>query len=309
MGQNTGLNNYGIRALAHFVDPNSDFRRHANINNNVLTFGDDAQENVSIYHYTSIGALKSILKSGYFRIKQAKSMNDPDEFKWASKLAINYLKSKNATKDQLASFKKMIGINPFRDNYIWSFSKNEDSETLFHVYGGHNSIALEFGEKDVMRALAAHNAHSKTDFAQFDLGDAYTPPLTVLYDAKKQREYIQPLVDEWLDVYRGIGSDPSHMETINRICAKNLFLFDMCFKNPKLSHEEEFRFVSVRKNDGTVQPELKVNNIQYINLEFDPSLIKSITLMPNCSVSKDEFRDMFKEYKLDAVVKNSTLPY
>lgn len=309
MGQNTGLNNYGIRALAHFVDPNSDFRRHTNIEKNVRTFGDDAQENVSIYHYTSISALKNILKSGYFRITQANSMNDPDEFKWASQRAITYLRSKNATTDQVASFKKMIDMTPFRDNYIWSFSKNEDSETLFHIYGVLDGIALEFGEKDVMTYLAKHNANGKTDFDQFDLGNAYTFPLTVLYDAEKQIEYIKPLVDEWLDVYRGIGSDTSHLETINRICVQNLFLFDMCFKNPKLSHEEEFRFVSVRKNDGTIQPELKVGNVQYINFRFNPSLIKSITLRPNCSVSKDQFREMFKEYKLNAVVKNSTLPY
>ncbi len=67
------------------------------------------------------------------------------------------------------------------------------------------------------------------------------------YDAQKQKNYTEPLVQEWLDAYRGLKKDPDDMKEILTLCSKNIALFNMAFKNPKLSHEEEFRFVSLRK--------------------------------------------------------------
>lgn len=236
-------------------------------------------------------------------------MNDPDEFQWASKLAIAYLKKYGATTEEIKKFKQMIENQPFHDAYIWSFSKNNDSETLFHVYGGNEGIALELGEKDVMDMLSSHNSHGKNSLDQFALGDAYTFPLNVLYDAQKQKSYIEPLVQEWLDAYRGLRKDPDDTTEILILCSKNIALFNMVFKNPRLFHEEEFRFVSLRKNDGTVSPELKINGVPYINCEFVPKYIQSVTLSPVCNVSLKEVRAVIKRYKLSADVRNSKLPY
>lgn len=303
------LNDYGKRAIVNYHDPYSNFHKHADIVINIHTFGENAEENTSLFHYTTISSLNSILESGYFRIKQANFMNDPDEFQWASKLAIAYLKKYGATTEEIKKFKQMIENQPFHDAYIWSFSKNNDSETLFHVYGGNEGIALELGEKDVMDMLSSHNSHGKSSLDQFALGDAYTFPLNVLYDAQKQKSYIEPLVQEWLDAYRGLKKDPDDMKAILILCSKNIALFNMAFKNPKLLHEEELRFVSLRKNDGTVSPELKVNGVSYINCEFVPKYIQSVTLSPVCNVGLKEVKAVIKRYKLSADVRNSKLPY
>lgn len=203
----------------------------------------------------------------------------------------------------------MVENQPFYAAYIWSFSKNDDSETLFHVYGGNEGIALELGEKDVMNMLATHNSHGKKSLDQFGLGDAYTFPLNVLYDAQKQENYIEPLAQEWLDAYRGLKNDPDDMKEILTLCSKNIALFNMTFKNPKLSHEEEFRFVSLRRNDGTIPSELKINGVSFINCEFAPEFIQSVTLSPVCNVSLKEVKAVIKRYKLNADVRNSKLPY
>lgn len=303
------LNDNGKRAIVNYHDPHSAFHKHADIVINVHTFGESAERNTSLFHYTTMSSLNSILNSGYFRIKQANFMNDPDEFRWASKLAIKYLENCKATSEEISSFKQMIENQPFYDAYIWSFSKNDDSETLFHVYGGNEGIALELGEKDVMNMLATHNSHGKKSLDQFDLGDAYTFPLNVMYDAQKQENYIEPLAQEWLDAYRGLKNDPDDMKEILTLCSKNIALFNMAFKNPKLSHEEEFRFVSLRKNDGTVSPELEINGVPYINCEFISEYIQSVTISPTCDKSEKEVRAIISKYKPGADVKKSTLPY
>lgn len=303
------LNDCGKRAIVKYHNPYSKFHKHADIVINIHTFGENAEENTSLFHYTTVNALNSILESGYFRIKQANFMNDPDEFQWASELAITYLKKYGATVEEIKQFKQMIKNHPFHDAYIWSFSKNNDSETLFHVYGGNEGIALELGEKDLMNMLATHNSHGKDNLDQFGLGDAYTFPLNVLYDAQKQKSYTEPLVQEWLDAYRGLKTDPDDMKEILTLCSKNIALFNMTFKNPKLSHEEEFRFVSLRKNDGTVSPELQINGVHYINCEFIPEYIQSVTISPTCDKSEKEVRAIIKKHRLCADVKKSTLPY
>lgn len=303
------LNDNGKRAIVNYHDPRSAFHKHADIVINVRTFGENAEDDTSLFHYTTVSSLDSILKSGYFRIKQADFMNDPDEFRWASKLAIEYLENYKATSKEINNFKQMVENQPFHEAYIWSFSKNDDSETLFHVYGGNEGIALELGEKDVMNMLATHNSHGKRSLDQFGLGDAYTFPLNVLYNAQKQRSYIEPLVQEWLDAYRGLKNDPDDMKEILTLCSKNIALFNMAFKNPKLFHEEEFRFVSLRRNDGTIFPELKINGVSFINCEFDSKYIQSVTLSPRCDASEEEVRTIIRKYKSSADVRKSTLPY
>lgn len=51
-------------------------------------------------------------------------MNDPNEFRWASNLAISYLEKQKATYEEIDNFQKMVDNQPFHDSYIWSFSKN-----------------------------------------------------------------------------------------------------------------------------------------------------------------------------------------
>lgn len=303
------LNDYGKRAIVNYHDLSSDFHKHADLSKNVHKFGENAEINTPLFHYTTVSSLNSILESGHFRIKQANFMNDPDEFRWASKLAIIYLKDFGATIEEIDRFSQMVKNQPFHDAYIWSFSKNDDSETLFHVYGGNDGIALELGEKDVMNMLATHNAHGKSTLDQFDLGDAYTFPLNVLYDAGEQENYIKPLVQEWLDTYRGLRNDPDDMIEILTLCSQNIALFNMAFKNPKLFHEEEFRFVSLRRNNGTISPELRVNGIPFINCEFNPEYIQSITLSPNCDVSEERVKEIIQQFNLNIDVRKSTLPY
>ncbi|KRL28331.1 hypothetical protein FD27_GL000156 [Limosilactobacillus frumenti DSM 13145] len=303
------LNDYGKRAIVNYHDPHSNFHKYADIVINVRMLGENAEENTPLFHYTTVSSLKSILESGYFRIKQANFMNDPDEFQWASKLAITYLKNYGATSEELGNFKLMIKNQPFHDAYIWSFSKNNDSETLFHVYGGNEGVALKFGEKDVMNMLVSHNSHGKKSLDQFGLGDAYTFPLNVLYDEQKQKNYIKPLVQEWLDACRGLKKDPDDMKEILTLCSKNIALFNMAFKNPKLCHEEEFRFISLRRNDGTISPELRVNGVPYINCKFVPEYVQSVILSPICNKSEEEVRTIIKKHRSCADVKKSTLPY
>ncbi len=47
----------------------------------------------------------------------------------------------------------------------------------------------------------------------------------------------------------------------------------------------------------------------YINCEFIPEYIQSVTISPTCDKSEKEVRAVISKYKPGADVKKSTLPY
>lgn len=59
-------------------------------------------------------------------IRASDYMNDPDEFRWASRLGKNHLEELGAGKEEIAEFDRMIESQPFKDSYIWSFTKNSE---------------------------------------------------------------------------------------------------------------------------------------------------------------------------------------
>lgn len=299
----------GKKALVDFYDEKSEFHKYADIERNVYNFGVNTDSNMMIYHYTTVKSLQKILASGYFRLKATDYMNDPDEFKWASKLGKIHLEKLGATEDELIAFSKMNIAQPFNDSYIWSFTKNGDSQNLFNVYGDSSGVSLGFSLKDVMTVLASHNSNGKQRLTEFKDGDAYTFPLQVEYDEKIQKNYVFPVVEEWLYAYRSYKKDPYDMNEILLRCSKNIFLFNMVFKNPVLCQEEELRFVVLRIGKDRRNPEFELNGVPYTKCPIAKNFIQSIRLQTGSSYSIDQIKDILNEYEQNSLIYRSKIPY
>lgn len=304
------LGQEGKVALVNWYDEESNFHKYADIKNNIHHFGINTDSHMMIYHYTTVDSLEKILNSGYFRIKASDYMNDPDEFRWASKVGLSHLKEYGANHEELMAFNNMINTQPFKDSYIWSFTKNEDSQNLFNVYGDKSGVAIGFDLSDVMVLLASHNSNGKQDLLQLKSGDAFTFPLKVEYRKSEQEKYIYPVVEEWLYAYRTFKSDPYDMKQIMLCCSKNMFLFNMVFKNPVLRQEEELRFVVIRIGNGQRNPEIEVNGIPYTKCQVTRNLMKSVKLQTNNSCSIDQMKKLLNKYECNnTTVNKSNIPY
>lgn len=298
----------GKRALVDLYNPNSEFHKHGDIVSNVLQFGLNTNKNTTLYHYTSVSSLKKILESRYFRIKASSFMNDPDEFQWASTLSKEVLSNIGASADEIYAFNKMIDSQPFKDAYIWSFTKNGDSQNLFATYGNKDGVALEFNLPTVMKTLAQHNSHGKNSLQDFKNGDAYTFPLKVEYNEKVQKSYLEPIVLEWLLSFRAFKEDTFDMKNIMLSCSKNIFLFNMAFKNSLLYQEEEIRFVVLYIGESNI-PELEINGIPYTKCELKNNLIRSVKLQKGNKHNKTEIAALLKKINNHIQVLDSNLPY
>ena len=304
------LSTEGKNALVNWYDEKSEFHKYADLVLNVYNFGIDTENSMMIYHYTTMESLEKILDSGYFRIKASDYMNDPDEFRWASKIGKSYLKKLGANSEEIAAFESMINTQPLNDSYIWSFTKNEDSQNLFNVYGNKSGVAVGFDLKDVMMVLASYNSNGKSDLTQFKKGDAFTFPLQVEYEKSKQEKFIYPVVKEWLWAYRSSKDDPYDMKMIMLHCSKNISLFNMVFKNPILRQEEELRFVVTRIGEGGRNPKLTVGGIPYTKCPITTEFIKSVRLQTGNSYDTNQVKKLFDSYGYRNVsIYKSNIPY
>ncbi|MCW4399794.1 hypothetical protein LDJ81_12470 [Lentilactobacillus parabuchneri] len=303
------LDSHGKQAIVDYYNENSDFHQHADISNNVYKFGVNTDIHTKIYHYTTFSSLKQILSSKYFRLKPSDLMNDPNDFRWASKLGKDILADNGANNTEIDKYEGMINSQPFKDSYVWSFTENGESQALFNVYGNKEGLSLEFDLPDVMRILATHNAHGKESLKDFTDGDAYTFPLKIEYNKTIQEQYIKPVVLEWLAAFRSYEKDPIDMKEIMLNCSQNMFLFNMAFKDPLLYQEEEIRFVVLRISQLERDPELIIRGVPYTICELTNDLIKSIKIQTGNSLKINEASSSIKKLGYNIEILNSALPY
>lgn len=302
----------GKVAIDNYLNTESEFYLHSNSNILAHKLSFDTSNDISLYHYTTINSLKLILESRTWLIKQKDYMNDSKEFKYTVKLAETILKSFEATTNEISIFNKIIQSNPFGDAYIWSFTTNRASQTLFGNYSGKkDGVALRFNISDVHKALATYFSHGKSNPSDFTNGDAFVLPLQVIYDKEVQLSYLEPVLAEWLLAYRYLGTNYAALKEITVACFSAITLFGFSFKNPLLRQEEEIRFmVANKRTDDEIHSEITVEGIPYVKCNIDTRFIKEAILQPGNLTSIAELKELLKQYGFgNTIVSKSELPY
>lgn len=309
------LPDIGKQALAAFYDEDSEFYRHARPEIIAKRFYLDTNidGNKFIYHYTSVDGLKKILNSKVFYVKEKSYLNDPSEYQYAFHLAIEELEKMGATQHEINFFREHVADVPFSDLYIWSFTRNGESQTLFGNYNGgsHDGVALKFDSQVMQEQLANHFSHGKKSLEEYTVGNAFVFPLVVVYERSEQLAYLCPVMKEWIMAYRSRSFDEYDMVEIMKNCLQALSLFAMCFKNPLLRQEEEVRFLVLNINgDNKNHPEITINNVPFMKCEFTPMMLQAVTLQTNAATNLNELKEVVGEAGFHSTeVKQSVLPY
>lgn len=297
--------------LNNYYDENSQFLKHAGEYQilSEITFKDASD--ISLYHYTSMDNLIAILTSQNWLIKEKSYMNDINEFSYTYDLGRALLSEYNASSDALKSFDDMEHQNPLGDAYIWSFSRNRESQTLSSVYSKYDGVAIKFDLNDIQSTLATHFSHGKSDPNELTNGDAYVFPLRCIYIQEKQKELLAPLLKEWLGAFESLQYDPSDMREILAYCNAGIGAYAMSFKNPLLYQEEEIRFVVVNHNeDFQLHPEVVIKDTPFVQFKVPDGLIKEVIINTNSNVSPMKLDKKIKRLGYNGVkVLKSELPY
>ncbi|UQS85666.1 hypothetical protein MOO46_03705 [Apilactobacillus apisilvae] len=297
------LNQYGKSALNSITDENSDYQKHSH-DHIYKHFYINAHDIGEIYHYTSIGALKNIVKTKLFYVGYIHSMNDPLEVRYTYRVAIKYLQQLGATKDEIKIF-----INDYQninyDSYVWSFSPNRNSQALAN-YG---DVALGFDSQKIQKKLS--DQYTCPNFKRMEEGYGYVFPLKVEYDQNVHQEFIQPIIQEWLNSYRGLnGIWNSVARDIQNKCLSSLFLLSLCFKRQILWQEEEIRYVIVKPKSNHFDASALVSDRPISLAKINPNILREVILSRNSESRKQEVKDILNDNGFAKTkVKITDLPY
>ncbi|MFC6170797.1 DUF2971 domain-containing protein [Loigolactobacillus jiayinensis] len=240
-------------------------------------------------------------------------MNDRHEFIYTRDLAMSALNKIGATQKEVNDFSDSWKTLPLQDNYIWSFSFNPESETLWNVYNGVNKgVSMAYSGASIMHALNNHLNPGIKSTDQIDFGNAFIAGLKVDYSEEFQKSTIKSIIIEWLYAYRAIEHNSKEAEEILMISAQALFFYALIFKNKYLSTEQEVRFLVIKKNlDNKIHADGKRDNKPYILCPIEPSnMLKSVTIQTNSTHSKNEVQNILDTSGFHCVkIYNSLMPY
>lgn len=249
----------------------------------------------SIYHYTSIEALKSILEKKTLWLSDISFMNDESEIKYTFDLVCEYLDSVKKYDGEFKDFIKK-GLNNIKNGYnnemrynyyVISFSLNPDSLPIWVYYTKNSNSAgfnIEFDKRDITSLI---KNHSMMHGCLSGL---------VIYNKTKQKAAIRNILNKYFNMYKESPEEEawnapkkaSILSAFSDLLLLSLFLKSSYFKN-----EEEFRIVI---------PVLQIKDNQYIDLNFR---ISNGMLIPYVEVSFKENQDVVKGITISPTLKSN----
>lgn len=217
----------------------------------------------SIYHYTSIDGLKSILKNKSIWLSDISFLNDESEMKYTLDLINDYLDSvkkydgeyKDIIKKVISNLKNPEN-NPVRYSYyVVSFSLNSDSLPIWIYYtkdinsSGYN---IEFDKNKITQIIKNYSSNGCLSGQ-------------VIYNKTKQLNIIRQILNKYFDLYLvapeaeewNSGKKMSLLSAVN-----DLQIFSLFFKSSYFKNEEEYRIVV---------PVMQFGDERLINLDFRTS--------------------------------------
>lgn len=263
---------------------------------NINTLTSNPTYNGSLYHYTALNNLNSILMNKCNRLvlwaSRYDCLNDVSEGQVINNVytkACEKLKNENTITKEL--YETISTIKPNRtslfidvensrfircevDTYITSFSRESDLLTMWNYYSKGNvydGINIGLDNNAVKRSLINNSPLSGVDLQI----------CPVIYDEDEQIKLIEDLILILKDKYVG-GKDDQYLRYV---IAYKLTEWKMLFKSKHFEHEKEVRIIT--RVGKKFNKEITVNYrnsfgyvIPYIELEFDKDSLTQVTLGP-----------------------------
>lgn len=263
-------------------------KNYLNYSPYLLQYQNDQPE--TIYHYTDLFALKSIVEKNTFWATNHRFLNDTEEKKYISSV-LRQLKDRDESCDishlydevsdyvmnSAASINRNTRCNGrySSDAYIISFSTNKDSLTLWSGYAKKSGVNLGIDSKKLRR---------DTLLDQYGYNDYVLGGRVIYINANDPEDanikYFHQLIHEIIDDCGKRNIDPSVRDLI---ITSHLIYFSNFIKADSMKAEEEYRVVyfpdmSDSKIKIRVKDELLIPYYEYAD-EIREA-IKSITVAP-----------------------------
>ncbi|EOC1764744.1 DUF2971 domain-containing protein [Vibrio fluvialis] len=230
-------------------------------NTSFMSPRDQLESNLSLYHYTDLNALISILSHRQLWLTDSMYLNDSEEmFDGASILSTTLLSDdleplSSGNKKYISDVINNIKNRDIPAYYIASFSEQDDLLSQWRAYG---MFCIEFDPSKINNIRCAYASDDKSKIAHNSINTC----------------------DQSIQLYKMQGADTFAEHTTYM----ELVIASLRMKNEGFSEEKEHRMiVSVEGTDRSKQVKFRARNdvvIPYITWDFDPTAIKAIHVGP-----------------------------
>lgn len=241
-----------------------------------------------VYHYCTVEALMSILKSGCLRLSDVEKSNDYAERKWIQEMVAaevcDFFQGHYEIQSKFQScLKEFVGK---KNLYASCFSEKPDLLSQWRAYamdGRGVAIGFEQGQLNGLQS-------DKMSF------------LKICYDLEMQRAYARHQAEELYDM---VVQGESMEKAVSLIYGRPEIALSI-MKNPAFEEEQEWRICmscapeqnqeEVRHEEGFCLSPIQVyysnyRLISYYDLEFlDHKLVKEIILGPKCRLEERDVK-------------------
>lgn len=214
-----------------------------------------------VYHYTTIGSLYNIIKSGEFWISSIQEMNDPLELKFGKQIIKDKILKDIPNKEKLIELidkLEFAGREMERNIYVFSTSKNNDSYQQWINYSDKGSgISLGLDRSEIFNFF-----NSNLDEEEF----IYALPIQYYSEDYNIIDGIGEVFEDKIntllsEIYNSILNDKNKDSLIKRLEEFNILiaLISTLFKDSFHKDEKEVRFLIFTKK------ELNFENVEITN--------------------------------------------
>ncbi|MDE6649015.1 MAG: DUF2971 domain-containing protein [Muribaculaceae bacterium] len=250
------------------------------------------RQDYSLFHYTNLNALISILRSECIVLwaTNAAYLNDPTELKQGIAI-VNELENSH------------FQFDDFKNIYLTSFSNNADSLVMWSQYGAHgNGCSIGISSKAI--------------------GNSYGQFCRCCYGREETEQHLKntlSLIDNGIISTFGLPKPSEEIISVQRKLSRQIFLQTTCVmsKDTAYKHENETRaFVEVpQEHYKQVQFRLVDNRIvPYVQMQLDKEALTDIVIGPtlNADITERSIKQMLeiRGYDLSKInIKFSEVPF
>lgn len=231
----------------------------------------DKNMNKLIYHYTSLGSLKSIIESETLWATNIRFLNDTEEYTHALKIfnnSIEKIQGRDSPEialpiKDLVNQAKSLNFDSQQDHFAISFAKNGDQLSQWRAYG---NVCIAFNKEKLEKSLKK------------ELRDVY------IKDCKYDEEEITENLSKkaTLLISELIKTKKTHEDRdLNLDFFSDFYTDAAFFKHSGFKEEGEYRFVYQTAQIEKIKFREKNNCfIPYIPISFDIESIEKIIIGP-----------------------------
>lgn len=271
-----------------------------------MTFTDPAKTEATLFHYTNAAGLVGIIKNRELWATESNYLNDPTEVSFAAKVLVGLLQQRLESEDtnERARAQAVIALleggyvdphspDQYREDrsYISSFSRSDQSLTLWRLYGGRNGFSIGFDDERLLQWVGhelpsqEREGLSRVEQEERDGHDA-----NYLLDARIQdvvygANHVAPFLDEVMAVPND-DENPFRFEALLRGVLSKL----SSIKHEAYEDEREARMIVQELHHHAIDPSVRVSAagalVAYRKVVFPFEAVQSITMAPGANAAQ-----------------------